>query len=159
MKKIAYVLESETALFRAVKLHRGGGDSIAPIYDLIGGRVIEMIRFDEKHWLFFDEDALRDGLTAFTIFDGCPKPLAGNIVLIGGDGGQLYRSPLITIADAAARFQCCRPVLDPVFVTTDDMTSKGLILAGALASLQVRIDRRPPMLEESRYHDNHGSIQ
>ncbi|WFU13147.1 protein psiB (plasmid) [Rhizobium sp. CB3090] len=157
MKNIAYVLESDTALFRAVELQ--DGCSIAPIYDLIGSRLIEMIRFDDMHSLFLDEEALRDGLTAFTIFDGYPKPLAGKIVLVGGDGGQPYRSPLITIADAAARFQCCRPVLDPVFVTADDMTPKGLILAGALASLQVRIDRRSPMLEESATCENRGLIQ
>ncbi|AJD43748.1 hypothetical protein RGR602_PB00211 (plasmid) [Rhizobium gallicum bv. gallicum R602sp] len=144
MNNIAYVLDSETTLFRAVELQIG--ISFSPIYDLVGSPLIEMIRFDDMHSLFLDEEALRDGLTAFTRFDGCLKPLAGKIVLVGGDGREPYHSPLISIADAAARFQCCRPVLDPVFVEPDDVMSKGLIFPGALKGLQFRIDSCPPML-------------
>ena len=155
MNNIAYVLESDTTLFRAVELQIG--ISFSPIYDLVGSSLIEMIRFDDMHSLFLDEEALRDGLTAFTVFDGCLKPLAGKIVLVGGDGREPYHSPLITIADAAARFQCCRPVLDPVFVEPDDVMSKGLIFPGALAGLQFRIDRRPPILVEGPHDENRGS--
>jgi hypothetical protein len=37
-------------------------------------------------------------------------------------------------------------VLDPVFVPMDRVANKGLIVAGALEGLQVRIDRRSPVL-------------
>jgi hypothetical protein len=108
----------------------------------------EFVRFDERHSLFVDEEGLRDGLTAFTIFEGYPQPLAGKIVLVGGDGREPYTSPMISLEDAAAHFKCCRPVLDPVFATNYEMTAGGLIISGALMGLQVRIDRRAPSFVE-----------
>lgn len=144
MKNCVYSLESETAIFRAAEL--SDRNSIAAISNLIGSDLIQMIRFDDMHALFVEEEALRAGLTAFTIFDGYPTPLAGKIALLGGNGSQPYCSPSITMTEAARRFQCCRPVLDPVFVPADQMAQKGLVLAGALESLQVRIDRRSPLL-------------
>lgn len=146
MKQIAYLLDPETTIFRAVELPTG--ISFKPIYDLIGCRLIEVVRFDERHSLFVDEEGLHDGLTAFTIFEGYPQPLAGKLVLVGGDGSEPYHSPLISLEDASPHFKCCRPVLDPVFATHDEMTAGGLIISGALMGLQVRIDRRAPTFVE-----------
>ncbi|MBB4188783.1 hypothetical protein GGE07_005462 [Sinorhizobium terangae] len=144
MKNLVYLLDPETALFRVVQLV--GAVSIKPISDLLGCEVTQMVRFDESHWLFVDEEALRPGLTAFTIFDGYPQPLGGKIVLSGNDRSESYHSPSIDIGTAAGHFQCCRPVLDPVFSAPDDVQPKGLTLAGALVDLKVRIESRPPML-------------
>ncbi|ARO32476.1 PsiB protein (plasmid) [Rhizobium etli] len=155
MRSFVYLLDPETAIFRDAELR--DQNSISSIADLIGSDVVQVIRFDEMHSLFVEEEALRAGFTAFTIFDGHATPLAGKIALLGGDGRQPYRSPSITMVEAARRFQCCRPVLDPVFAPVDRMAPKGLILAGALESLQVRIDRRTPLLlgdgAHSEYED------
>ncbi|TIT20686.1 MAG: hypothetical protein E5W70_20280 [Mesorhizobium sp.] len=78
MKQTAYLLDPDTTIFRAFELP--DGISFKPIHDLIGCRLIELVRFDERHSLFVDEEGLRDGLTAFTIFEGYPQPLAGKIV-------------------------------------------------------------------------------
>ncbi|WP_287261534.1 hypothetical protein [Mesorhizobium sp.] len=91
---------------------------------------------------------MRDGLTAFAIFEGYPQPLAGKLVLVSGDGRESYTSPLISLEDASPHFKCCRPVLDAVFATNDEMTAGGLIISGALIGLQVRIDRRAPTFVE-----------
>ncbi len=156
MKNVAYLLDPETTLFRTVEIADGIG--LAPIFSLLGCRLVQMIRFDDSHTLFLDEDGLRDGITAFTVFDSYPQPLGGKIVLIRGDGSDPLFSPSVKIEAAAVHFQCCRPVLDPVFVTADDVTAKGLILAGGLADLKVRIERRPPMLLDGRHdvYRNHG---
>lgn len=146
MSHTCYLLDPETTLFCAVTLPRG--ISFKPIYELIGCRLIELVRFDERHSLFVDEEGLHDGLTAFTIFEGYPQPLAGKIALVGGDGGEPYTSPLISLEDAAAHFKCCRPVLDPVFATSDEKTPGGIIIAGPLMGLQARIERRAPTLAE-----------
>ncbi|OWK25360.1 hypothetical protein AJ87_11140 [Rhizobium yanglingense] len=148
MENIAYLLDPETALFRAIELP--GAIRFKPICDLLGCSLAQMVRFDESHWLFLDEEGLRDGSTAFTIFDGYPQPLGGKIVLVRGGGSEPFYSPLIKVRDAAAHFQCCRPVVDPVFVTPDDVAPKGLIVAGALADLKVRIESRPPMPLDER---------
>jgi len=143
MENVVYLLDPETALFRAVELV--GAISVKPISDLLGCKLTQMVRFDESHWLFVDAEGLREGLTAFTMFGRYPQPLGGRIVLAGTDGSESYHSPSIDIGDAAAHFQCCRPVIDPVFVTDDNVPSKGLIPAGALEDLKVRIERRRPM--------------
>ncbi|CDI12045.1 hypothetical protein ACA106_05745 [Agrobacterium pusense] len=139
MENVVYLLDPEAALFRAVELV--DPIRVRPISDLLGCKLTQMVRFDESHWLFVDEEGLREGLRAFTIFDRYPQPLGGKIVLAGNDGS----SPSIDMGAAAAHFQCCRPVIDPVFVTEDDVQSKGIIPAGTLADLKVRIERRPPM--------------
>lgn len=143
MQNVVYLLDPETALFRVVELF--DAISFKPISDLLGCKLTQMVRFDESHWLFVDEEGLREGLTAFTICDRYPQPLGGKIVLAGTDGSESYHSPSIDIGAAAAHFRCCRPVIDPVFVTDDDVQSKGLIPAGSLADLKVRIERRSPM--------------
>ncbi len=48
---------------------------------LIGCQLVEVVPFDTNHVLIVDEEGLRDGLAAFTVFDGYPQPLAGKIVL------------------------------------------------------------------------------
>ncbi|WP_240533552.1 DUF3846 domain-containing protein [Sinorhizobium fredii] len=149
MKNVAYLLDPETTLFRTVEVADGTG--LAPIFSLLGCRLVQMIRFDDSHALFLDDEGLRDGITAFTVFASYPQPLGGRIVLIRGDGSEPHFSPSIKIEDAAVHFKCCRPVLDPVFVTADDATPKGLILPGALSDLKVRIEQRPPMLMDGRH--------
>ncbi|WP_037461953.1 DUF3846 domain-containing protein [Sinorhizobium fredii] len=146
MSNTCYLLDPETTIFRAVTLPNG--ISFKPLYDLLGCRLIELVRFDERHSLFVDEEGLTDGLTAFTIFDGYPQPLAGKIALVGGDGREPYTSPLISLEDAAEHFKCCRPVLDPVFAKADEVSPGGIIIAGALAGLQCRIERRAPTVVE-----------
>ncbi|MER8374521.1 protein psiB [Mesorhizobium sp. M1406] len=146
MKQTGYLLDPETSIFRAVEFP--AGNSYKPLYDLIGCRMIEVVRFDERHSLFVDEEGLRDGLSAFTILEIYPQPLAGKIVLVDGDGSEPYASPLISLEDAAACFKCCRPVVDPVFATGDEVTAGGLVIAGVLMGLQVRIERRAPTIVE-----------
>ncbi|RVL80278.1 hypothetical protein CN140_20250 [Sinorhizobium meliloti] len=75
----AYVLDPETTIFKPVALQVDLG--IRPLYEIIGCRLLEVERFDERHTLFVDEEGLQDGLTAFTIFEGFPQPIAGKIVL------------------------------------------------------------------------------
>ncbi|TIM05514.1 hypothetical protein [Mesorhizobium sp.] len=70
MRQTAYLLDPETTNFRAVEFP--AGNSYKPLYDLISCQMIEV-----GHTLFIDEEGLRDGLTAFTIFEGYPQPLAG----------------------------------------------------------------------------------
>ncbi len=86
---------------------------------------------------------MRDGLTAFTVFDGYPQPLAGKIVLAGLDGSHVL-PPQISIEEATTRLSVCKPVLDPVFAKADEHSSHGVILGGALIGFQTRITRTHP---------------
>jgi len=71
MENVVYLLDPETALFRAVELV--GAISVKPISDLLGCKLTQMVRFDESHWLFVDAEGLREGLTAFTMFGRYPQ--------------------------------------------------------------------------------------
>ncbi|MBC2887692.1 DUF3846 domain-containing protein (plasmid) [Brucella pituitosa] len=146
MNQTAYLLDPETTLFRPVTVPLGQG--FKPFYELIGCRTIEVVRFDERHTLLVDEDGLQDGLTAFTWFTSYPQPLAGKLVLIGGDASVPPSDPLISIQDAAKHFICCRPVLNPIFASGDEIGQGGIIMSGALKGLQARIERRAPTVVE-----------
>lgn len=46
-------------VFCTVEIADGVG--LAPIFGLLGCRLVQMIRFDDSHALFLDEKGLRDG--------------------------------------------------------------------------------------------------
>lgn len=140
-----YVLDPETTLFRPMLMSTKNG--FTPLYEAMGCTLVETLRFDDRHLLFADEDGLRDGLTAFTIFDGYPQPLAGKLVLACLDD-EPFASPLMSIEDAAKRFQCARPLLDPVYDTSTGSSGSGLVFATVLQGFQTRIERRAPTIAE-----------
>lgn len=140
-----YVLDPETTLFRLMLMSTEHG--FKPLYAAMGCTLVEALRFDDRHLLFADEDGLRDGLTAFTIFDGYPQPLAGKLVLACLDD-EPFATPLISIEDAANRFECARPLLDPVFSSEEGTRGSGLVFSTVLQGFQTRIERRAPTITE-----------
>ncbi|MBC2774976.1 protein psiB [Rhizobium sp. AQ_MP] len=140
-KTTVYVVDPHTETIQAVDVE--APSAFSQTYTLINCQLVEVVPFDSNHVLIVDEEGLRDGLTAFTIFDGYPQPLAGKIVLTSLDGAHVL-PPQISIEEAANRFKCCKPVLDPVFAQQDEHTPKGVILAGVLIGFQTRIERRTP---------------
>jgi hypothetical protein len=136
-----YLLDPEAGTIQAAEV--AAPSAFSQTYGLIGCQLVEVVPFDTNHVLIVDEEGLRDGLTAFTIFEGYPQPLAGKIVLASLDGSHVL-PPQISIEEAANRFRCCKPVLDPVFAQQDEHTPKGVILAGVLIGFQTRIERRTP---------------
>lgn len=145
---IIYLLDPDTTIFRPMTVPTDTG--FKPIYQQIGCRLVDLVRFDDRHYLFVDEDGLSEGMTSFTIFDGYPQPLAGKIVLAGMDGPMGFSTPQISLHDAGKRFECCRPVLDPVFSSTDYHTPDGYIGFRGLKGFQARIERRAPTVVEGQ---------
>ena len=137
-----YLLDPQAATIQAVEIRALTGYTEA--YKLIGCQLVSVVPFDGHHTLIVDEDGLQDGLSGFTIFDGYPQPIAGKIVLAGDRAEGMFSQPQISIEEAAKRFQCCKPVLDPVFAEQDENTPKGVILSGALMGFQTRIERTTP---------------
>ncbi|WP_137136978.1 DUF3846 domain-containing protein [Rhizobium sp. FKY42] len=138
-----YLLDPHTETIQEVEV--AASSAFSQSYRLIGCNLVEVVPFDSKHALIIDEEGLRDGLTAFTIFDGYPQPLAGKIVIGALDGAHL-QTPQISIEDAAKRFEVCKPVLDPVYAQHDEHTPKGVILMGVLIGFQTRIERHAPTI-------------
>lgn len=140
-----YVLDPETTLFRHMLMSTEHG--FTPLYEAMGCSLVEALRFDDRHLLFADEDGMRDGLTSFTIFDGYPQPLAGKLVLACLDD-EPFATPLISIEDAAARFKCARPLLDPVYASEDGKPGSAIVFSTVLQGFQTRIERRAPTITE-----------
>lgn len=136
-----YLLDPDAGTIQTVEI--AAQSAFSQTYKLIGCQLVEVVPFDSHHVLITDEEGLRDGLAAFTAFDGYPQPLAGKLVLASLDGSHLL-PPQITIEDAAKHFKICKPVLDPVFAENDEHTPKRVILAGALLGFQTRITRTMP---------------
>ncbi|MCJ8521823.1 hypothetical protein ABID21_004988 [Pseudorhizobium tarimense] len=112
-------------------------------YRLIGCQLVEFVPFDTNHVLIVDEEGLCEGLSAFTVFDGYPQPLAGKIVLASLDRSHLL-PPQISIEEVAMRMNVCKPVLDPVFAKADEHPFEGLVLGRELIGFQSRITRAQP---------------
>nr|CAD6438861.1 protein psiB [Rhizobium sp. Q54] len=136
-----YLLDPEAGTIQAAEV--AAPSAFSQTYGLIGCQLVEVVPLDTNHVLIVDEEGLRDGLTAFTVFDGYPQPLAGKIVLASLDGSHVL-SPQISIEEAAARLNVCKPVLDPVFAKADEHSPNGVILGGALIGFQTRITRTHP---------------
>lgn len=113
-----YLLDPEAGTIQAAEV--AAPSAFSHTYGLIGCQLVEVVPFDTNHVLIVDEEGLRDGLTAFTVFDGYPQPLAGKIVLASLDGSHVL-PPQISIEEAAARLNVCKPVL--VSFSEDDCTN------------------------------------
>jgi hypothetical protein len=105
---------------------------------------VEVVAFDAHHKLIVDEEGLRDGLAAYSMLDGYPQALAGKLVLVGEDQGDFFASPKISIEDAAKRFRCVRPVLDPVFATVDEDRSDVFVIGTMLNGFETRLESMVP---------------
>lgn len=136
-----YLLDQEAGTIQTAEI--AAPSAFSQTYKLIGCQFVEIVPFDSHHVLIVDEEGLRDGLTAFTAFDGYPQPLAGKLVVASLDGSHLL-PPQISIEDAAKRFHVCKPALDPVFAKADEHSAKGVIVGGAVIGFQTRITRTMP---------------
>ena len=138
-----YILDPETATFSAVEMPTDNG--FAPLYAALACQVIETLHYDDRHVIFFDEDGLRNGLAAFTTLDGHPQPLAGKLALACHEA-EPFATPLLSIGDVAKRFQCARPLLDPVFDTEQGSTESGIAVRTKLRGFQTRIEKTTPTI-------------
>ena len=77
-----------------------------------------------------------------------PQALAGKLVLVGEDQGDFFASPKISIEDAAKRFRCVRPVLDPAFATVNEDRADVFVIGTMLNGFETRLESAVPTVVE-----------
>jgi len=137
-----YVIDPAAATIEAVEIE--ARSAFSQTYKLINCRLVEIVPFDNHHKLIVDEEGLRDGISAYTTLDGYPQALAGKLVLVGEDQGDFFASPKISIEDAAKRFRCVRPVLDPVFATVNEDRADVFVIGTMLNGFETRLKSTMP---------------
>jgi hypothetical protein len=137
-----YVIDPAAATIEAVEIE--ARSAFSQTYTLIDCRLVEVVPFDTHHKLIVDEEGLRDGLAAYSMLDGYPQALAGKLVLVGEDDGDFVAAPKISIEEAAKRFCCVRPVLDPVFATVKEDRSDVFVIGTILAGFETRLESTMP---------------
>lgn len=141
-----YVIDPAAATIQAVDIE--ARSAFSQTYKLIDCRLVEIVPFDSHHKLIVDEEGLRDGLVAYSMLDGYPQALAGKLVLVGEDDGDFFEAPKICIEEAAKRFRCVRPVLDPVFATVNQDRADVFVIGTVLNGFETRLESTVPTVVE-----------
>lgn len=135
---MVYLLDPEKG---AIKSCRIDSRSEHCLSELSGHKALDRFRFDESHWLYFDDEGLREGVTHYIAVEGYPDPLVGRVVLVGA--GENQPEPRISMRDALTRFRCFRAVMDPVIESTHTIVNEVETYVSHVKSFQPRIEEYP----------------
>jgi hypothetical protein len=134
----SYLLSTTDGTIRAVMLP--AGNRIEHIRKLVGSSGVDVVRIEDSHLLYADNNSLTDGLSSVADLKGHPSPLAGNLLIVGKDESGKTTSVSAGIDDVASWFTIIRPVFLPVFETLRESQ----ILSTRVIRLDIRIERSIP---------------
>jgi hypothetical protein len=134
----SHFLNAAAGTIRTVTLP--ANDQLKHVYELIGCSTVDVVRIDDSHVVYVDENGLVDGLPCVTDLKGHPSPLAGNLLIVGNDENGETTSVSANIKDVAAWFSIVRPVFVPVFETLSGPD----IFGTRVIRLDPRIERSTP---------------
>ncbi|MCK7615009.1 DUF3846 domain-containing protein [Roseibium sediminicola] len=81
--------------------------------------LFDVVRIDDHHEIFLDDNGLTDGLHTIAQLKKFPNPLAGNFVIVGrGETGDIAE-PRMTVEEIAALLTVYRPVMDTEMTTLE----------------------------------------
>lgn len=138
----SYLLSTADGTIRTVMLP--AVNRIEHIHKLVGSSGVDVVRIEDSHLLYADNNSLIDGLYSVADLKGHPSPLAGNLLIVGKDESGGTASVSAGIDDVASWFTIIRPVFLPVFETLRESQ----ILSTRVIRLDVRIERSIPNIIE-----------
>ncbi|WP_298966591.1 hypothetical protein [uncultured Roseibium sp.] len=136
----AYLLDSFSGALTTLTLKRE--TYIDQIKAHINCTFFDVVRIDDHHDVFVDDNGLTDGLYTVSHLKDFPNPLAGNLVIVGRTEEGDIANPRMSLEEVAALFRIYRPVMDP------DLTGfqkPGMIGIG-VAGFKVRLEESRPIL-------------
>ncbi|SHN17091.1 DUF3846 domain-containing protein [Roseibium suaedae] len=104
--------------------------------------LFDIVRIDDHHDIFLDDNGLTDGLHTIVYLKGFPNPLAGNLVIVGRDENGEIAEPRMNVEEIAAMLTVNRPVMDPEMITLEDPDLIGFSLSG----FTIRIEKCAPVI-------------
>ncbi|MCK7616182.1 DUF3846 domain-containing protein [Roseibium sediminicola] len=108
----------------------------------IGCGLFDVVRINDHHDVFLDDNGLADGLHTIAHLKNFPNPLAGNLVIVGRDENGDIAEPRMTVEEIAALLTVYRPVMDPEMATLEGPDLIGFGLSG----FQIRIEKCAPVI-------------
>jgi hypothetical protein len=115
---------------------------IDEIKQRIGCGLFDVVRVDDHHDIFLDDNGLADGLHTIAHLKNFPNPLAGNLVVVGrGEGGDIAE-PRMTVEEIAELIAVYRPVMDPEMTTLEGPDLIGFGLSG----FKIRMEKSAPII-------------
>lgn len=106
--------------------------------------LFDVVRIDDHHDVFLDDNGLADGLHTVAHLKGFPNPFAGNLVIVGrGENGDIAE-PRMTVEEIAALLTVYRPAMDPEMTTLESPDLIGFGLSG----FNIRMKKSAPIIVE-----------
>lgn len=130
---LAYLIEPEQGTMKSCRIDSA---SAKCLLELSGHKALDRLRFDENHWLYFDDEGLRDGVTHYLAVDGHPDPLIGSVALVSTEEA----APRIAMQEALSRFRCFRAVMDPVIESTHTIVNNIETYVSSVKSFHPRVE-------------------
>ncbi|MFK0166089.1 hypothetical protein [Rhizobium sp. NPDC090279] len=137
-KAKSYLLNTANGTIRTVMLPTH--NRTKHIHELVGSSMVDVVRIEDSHLVYADNNRLADGLPSVTDLKGHPSPFAGNLLIVGNDESSKPASVSASIDDVASWFTIIRPVFLPVFETICESQTVGV----RVIRLDVRIERSAP---------------
>jgi len=139
----AYLLDIFSATLKPVTVD--SANTLRDIYRHIGCSLVDIVAIGDRHVLYCDDEGLTEGLSGFTVLEGHPSPLAGNLLITGTNADGETTSVTGSIETIAALLTVVRPVLDPVFETIDGPN----VFGTRVRSFRARLERQRPTIVAS----------
>jgi hypothetical protein len=136
----AYLLDIFSATLKPVTVD--SANTLRDIYRHIGCSLVDIVAIGDRHVLYCDDEGLTEGLSGFTVLEGHPSPLAGNLLITGTNADGETTSVTGSIETIAALLTVVRPVLDPVFETIDGPN----VFGSRVRSFRARLERQRPTI-------------
>jgi hypothetical protein len=146
MGSYAYLLDPEATLFRRVNLP--DGDGLERLSQLLGSNTLDVSRFDDRNSIVFNVQGLARGMTSFSVHDERLPPFGGKLLVMGNNAARFDNTPALSIQEVAKRFICFKPVVDPVYADSDEVTPAHAIIQGSFKGFQLRFVRTEPSVVE-----------
>lgn len=102
----------------------------------------DVVRIDDHHDVFVDDNGLTDGIYRVSHLKDFPDPLAGNLVIVARDETGDIADPRMSVEDVAALFKIYRLVLDPDLTSFQELGVIGIGISG----FKVRLEESQPIL-------------
>jgi len=136
----AFFYDSFTGAIADISLNSEG--YLEEIKQRIGCGLFDVVRIDDHHDIFLDDNGLADGLHTIAQLKNFPNPLAGNLVTVGrGENGEIAE-PRMSVEETAALITVYRPVMDPEMTTLEGPDLIGFGLSG----FTIRIEKCAPII-------------
>ncbi|UES42136.1 DUF3846 domain-containing protein [Roseibium aggregatum] len=136
----AFFYDSFSGTIADISLNSEG--YLEEIKQRIGCGLFDVVRIDDHHDIFLDDNGLADGLHTIAHLKNFANPLAGNLVIVGRNESGDIAEPRMTVEEIAAQITVYRPVMGLELTTLEGPDLIGFGLSG----FNIRMEKSEPVI-------------